>query len=81
MLQLISYVRQDLQCDNVQANLLDQIRIVAKGQPILAWTSKYNCVSLIVGKTKIKTKTKLFCFVKKKKKCFFRVAQSPIQIR
>ncbi|XP_023248076.1 peroxisome biogenesis factor 1 [Copidosoma floridanum] len=38
----------ELQSDNVQSRLLDQIRVVAKNQPIVAWTSRYNHVTVIV---------------------------------
>ncbi|XP_058795595.1 uncharacterized protein LOC131666734 [Phymastichus coffea] len=38
----------DLQSDVVQANLLNQITIVARGQTIVAWISKFLSVTLIV---------------------------------
>ncbi|XP_008210116.1 ATPase family gene 2 protein isoform X2 [Nasonia vitripennis] len=38
----------ELQCENVQANLLNQISVVAKDQTIVAWVSKFLSVTLIV---------------------------------
>ncbi|CAK9814659.1 Peroxisome biogenesis factor 1 [Anthophora plagiata] len=38
----------ELQVEKVQSTLLNQIRVVAKGQPIVAWVSKFSCVTLIV---------------------------------
>jgi len=34
----------------VQSNLLNEVRIVAKGQPIVAWISKFSSVTFIMGK-------------------------------
>lgn len=36
--------------EKVQSNLLNQVRIVAKGQPIVAWISKFSSVTFTVGK-------------------------------
>lgn len=38
----------ELQMERVQSNLLSQVRIVAKGQPIVAWISKFSSVTFIV---------------------------------
>ncbi|XP_025075850.1 uncharacterized protein LOC112553091 [Pogonomyrmex barbatus] len=40
----------ELQIDKVQSNLLNQVRIVARGQPIVAWISKFSSVTFIAGK-------------------------------
>ncbi|XP_072762957.1 peroxisomal ATPase PEX1 isoform X2 [Anoplolepis gracilipes] len=37
----------ELQMEKVQSNLLSQVRIVAKGQPIVAWISKFSAVTFI----------------------------------
>lgn len=37
----------ELQMERVQSNLLSQVRIVAKGQPIVAWISKFSSVTFI----------------------------------
>ncbi|XP_011338168.2 peroxisome biogenesis protein 1 isoform X2 [Ooceraea biroi] len=34
--------------DKVQSNLLNEVRIVAKGQPVVAWISKFSSVTFIV---------------------------------
>ncbi|KOC60225.1 Peroxisome biogenesis factor 1, partial [Habropoda laboriosa] len=39
----------ELQTEKVQSTLLNQIRVVAVGQPIVAWVSKFSSVILIVG--------------------------------
>lgn len=36
--------------EKVQSTLLGQIRVVADEQPIVAWVSRYSCITLIVGK-------------------------------
>ncbi|XP_076292104.1 peroxisomal biogenesis factor 1 [Lasioglossum baleicum] len=38
----------ELQIEKVQSMLLSQIRVVGKGQPIVAWVSKFSSVSFIV---------------------------------
>ncbi|XP_050461247.1 uncharacterized protein LOC126856619 isoform X2 [Cataglyphis hispanica] len=38
----------ELQMERVQSNLLSQVRIVAKGQPIVAWISKFSSVTFVV---------------------------------
>ncbi|XP_015435576.1 PREDICTED: peroxisome biogenesis protein 1 [Dufourea novaeangliae] len=38
----------ELQMEKVQSTLLTQIRVVAKGQPIVAWVSKFSSVVFIV---------------------------------
>nr|XP_012225043.1 PREDICTED: peroxisome biogenesis factor 1 [Linepithema humile] len=38
----------ELQMERVQSDLLNQVRIVAKGQPIVAWISKFSSVTFIV---------------------------------
>ncbi|XP_029035401.2 peroxisome biogenesis factor 1 [Osmia bicornis bicornis] len=38
----------ELQMEKVQSTLLNQIRVVAKEQPIIAWVSKFSSVTLIV---------------------------------
>lgn len=42
---------QELQMEKVQSSLLSQVRIVAKGQPIVAWISKFSSVTFIAGKS------------------------------
>ncbi|CAL1678759.1 unnamed protein product [Lasius platythorax] len=37
----------ELQMERVQSNLLSQVRIIAKGQPIVAWISKFSSVTFI----------------------------------
>jgi len=37
--------------ERVQSSLLNQVRIVAKGQPIVAWISKFSSVTFITGKS------------------------------
>ncbi|XP_071557616.1 peroxisomal ATPase PEX1 isoform X1 [Temnothorax nylanderi] len=37
----------ELQMERVQSSLLSQVRIVAKGQPIVAWISKFSSVTFI----------------------------------
>ncbi|XP_076649014.1 peroxisomal biogenesis factor 1 [Halictus rubicundus] len=38
----------ELQMEKVQSMLLSQIRVVGKGQPIVAWVSKFSSVSFVV---------------------------------
>ncbi|XP_017754802.1 PREDICTED: peroxisome biogenesis factor 1 [Eufriesea mexicana] len=38
----------ELQMEKVQSTLLSQIRVVAEGQPIVAWVSRHSCITLIV---------------------------------
>ncbi|XP_076242599.1 peroxisomal biogenesis factor 1 [Calliopsis andreniformis] len=38
----------ELQIEKVQSIMLSQIRVVAKGQPIIVWVSKFSSVTLIV---------------------------------
>lgn len=38
----------ELQMERVQSNLLSEVRIVARGQPIVAWISKFSSVTFIV---------------------------------
>lgn len=37
-----------LQSEKIQSDLLNQVRIVAKGQPVVAWISKFSSVTFIV---------------------------------
>lgn len=48
---------KELQMEKVQSTLLNQIRVVAKEQPIIAWVSKFSSVTLIVGKYKNSSST------------------------
>ncbi|KYM85704.1 Peroxisome biogenesis factor 1 [Atta colombica] len=41
----------ELQMERVQSSLLSQVRIVAKGQPLVAWISKFSSVTFIAGKS------------------------------
>ncbi|KYQ49274.1 Peroxisome biogenesis factor 1, partial [Trachymyrmex zeteki] len=41
----------ELQMERVQSSLLNQVRIVAKGQPLVAWISKFSFVTFIAGKS------------------------------
>ena len=44
------YYFQEIQMEKVQSTLLNQIHVVAVGQPIVAWVSKHTSITLIVGK-------------------------------
>ncbi|XP_032677988.1 peroxisome biogenesis protein 1 isoform X2 [Odontomachus brunneus] len=39
---------EELQMEKVQSSLLNQVRIVAKGQPIVAWISKFSSITCVV---------------------------------
>ncbi|XP_012541576.1 peroxisome biogenesis protein 1 [Monomorium pharaonis] len=41
----------ELQMEKMQSSLLSQVRIVAKGQPIVAWISKFSSVTFSVADT------------------------------
>ncbi|KYM98485.1 Peroxisome biogenesis factor 1 [Cyphomyrmex costatus] len=48
----------ELQMEKVQSSLLSQVRIVAKGQPLVAWISKFSTVTFIAGKFYVLCKIK-----------------------